>query len=242
GTTDISYVFVGIRPKKPPVNRAVTAVRYAATRPRVGVPFPLRPLLALGRDDGKDVNVSLHVDGASVGEQNIERFAGVKWAAPRSSPAFTAGGWHAGNGEIAEDALPADNKRYFAVEVPTQTSTVPVLAVNGAPSSVPRNDELFFLKIALTAAPEGQKPPFEIRAVAPGELAATDLASYPLVVLANVERLSEAAVEKLEDYVDQGGKLLVFLGDKVNAAFYNAALAGANRRHGGLLPGRIKGV
>ena len=36
---EISYVFVGIRPRKETANRAVTAVRYAATRPRVGVPF-----------------------------------------------------------------------------------------------------------------------------------------------------------------------------------------------------------
>src|SRR4051794_8276047 len=46
--SDVSFVFVGVRPKSVPVNRAVTAVRYAATRPRVGVPFAVRPLLALG--------------------------------------------------------------------------------------------------------------------------------------------------------------------------------------------------
>src|SRR5436190_2814484 len=95
-------------------------------------------------------------------------------------------------------------------------------------------------RLALTATPEGQSPPFQIRGLAPAEVASTTLSKYPLVILANVEKLSDAAVEKLEDYVAGGGKLLVFLGDKVDARFYNRALAGANRRNGGLLPARIK--
>jgi hypothetical protein len=239
--TDVSFFFVGLRPKKAPSNRAVTAVRYAATRPRVGVPFAVRPLLALGKDDGKDVNVRLYLDGARVGEQKVERLPGGKWAAPRFHHTFQDGGWHAGYVEVEDEALAADNKRYFAIEVPETTETVPILAVNGAPSNVPHQDELFFLRLALTATPEGQKEPFRIEAIGPAEVAAREIAKFPLVVLANVERLSDSAVEKLEDYVAEGGKLLVFLGDKVNANFYNTTLAGANRRHGGLLPATITG-
>jgi hypothetical protein len=62
------------------------------------------------------------------------------------------------------------------------------------------------------------------------------------VVLANVETLPAAAVEKLEEYVENGGSLLVFLGDKVNASFYNEALVGPDRRHGGLLPCRLVAI
>jgi hypothetical protein len=238
---DISFFFVGLRPKRAPGNRAVTAVRYDATRPRVGVPFTVRPLLALGNDDGKDVNVRLSLDGAMVGEQKAERLPGGKWAAPRFYHTFQSGGWHGGFVEVDDEVLPADNKRYFAIEVPETTETVPILAVNGAPSNVPHQDELFFLRLALTATPEGQKEPFRIVPVAPSEVAGTELGKFPLVVLANVERLSEGAVDRLEDYVAGGGNLLVFLGDKVSTAFYNATLAGANRREGGLLPGTIAG-
>jgi hypothetical protein len=237
--SDVSFVFVSVRPRKPVANRAVTAVRYAATRPRVGVPFAVRPLLALTGDAGA-ATVRLYVDGAKVGEQRAERLPGGRWAAPRFHHTFAAGGWHAGHVEVDDDSLPADNRRYFAIEVPQTTQTVPVLAVNGAPSAVAHEDELFFLRLALEAAPEGQKPPFKLSAIGPGAVAATDLGKYPLVVLANVERLSERAVERLEDYVAGGGNLLVFLGDKVNARFYNDTLAAASRRHGGLLPARLK--
>jgi hypothetical protein len=60
-----------------------------------------------------------------------------------------------------------------------------------------------------------------------------------LVILANVESLPPDAVTKLETFVDRGGSLLIFLGDKVNPAFYNRDLAAASRLHGGLLPGRL---
>jgi hypothetical protein len=237
---DVSFTFVSVRPKQPS-NRAVTAVRYDATRPRVGVPFTVRPLLALGQDDGKDVTVRLSLDGAVVGEQKAERLPGGKWASPRFYHTFQSGGWHGGHVEVDDDALLADNRRYFAIEVPQTTETVPVLAVNGAPSNVPHQDELFFLRLALTAAPEGQKEPFRIHAIAPAEVAGSEMSKFPLIVLANVERLSESAVEKLEDYVAGGGNLLVFLGDKVSTDFYNATLGGANRREGGLLPAAIAG-
>jgi hypothetical protein len=240
-TLNVSFVFASVKPKKAPKNLAVTAVRYAATRPRVGVPFAVRPLLALGNDDGKDVTVKLYMDNARVGEQKVERLPGGKWAAPRFYHTFQSGGWHAGHVEIDDENLAADNKRYFAIEVPETTETVPILAVNGAPSNVPHQDELFFLRLALTAAPEGEKEPFRIQAIGPAEVGAADLAKFPLVVLANVERLSDSSVEKLEKYVDEGGKLLVFLGDKVNPAFYNSTLAGPSRLHGGLLPATISG-
>ncbi len=239
---DISYVFVNLKPAKTPNNRAVTAVRYAATRPRVGMPFALRPLLSLGKDDTKEATVKLFIDGAKFGEQKVERLPGNKWASPRFYHTFGETGWHGGYVEIDDESLAADNKRFFTLEIPTQTQTVSILAVNGAPSSVAHQDELFFLRFALTAAPEGQKAPFDITAIAPSEVASSELKSYPLVVLANVAELSESAVEKLEDYVDGGGKLLVFLGDRVVPDSYNRLLAGANRRQGGLLPATIRGV
>jgi hypothetical protein len=61
-------------------------------------------------------------------------------------------------------------------------------------------------------------------------------------VLANVESLAVPALTKIEEYVDKGGSLLVFLGDKTNAAYYNQAMVGSNRLHGGLLPGKLTGI
>jgi hypothetical protein len=203
------------------------------------VPFAIRPLISIRGEDRKDTVARLYVDGEKVGEQRVEKQPNGRWAMPRFYHTFSGGGWHAGHIEVEDAAMPLDNRRYFAVQV---LDTVKILAVNGAPSRVARLDELFFLRLALTASPEGQKSPLEVDTVATTGLAGAELGKYPLVVLANVEMLPAAAVEKLEDYVENGGSLLVFLGDKVNASSYNESLAGPNRRHGGLLPGRLTGI
>ncbi len=237
GSSDVLFFFVKVRPKAVS-NVAVTALQYAAARPMVGVPFAIRPHLAVqGQQDAERV-VSLHVDGQKVGERRLEKAQGGHWAVPRFYHTFTTGGWHSGYVEVQDDNLALDNRRYFAFEV---LDSVKVLAVDGAPSQVPRLDELFFLKAALTASPEG-KSPVQLDVVGTPDLARTDLAKYPLVIVANADTLPAPAVEKLEAFVDGGGSLLLFLGDKVNATAWNQNLAAATRLHGGLLPARLVSV
>ena len=231
---DVSLSFVSLRPKTP-TNLAVTAVQYAAARPMAGVPFSIRPHLNIQGDRAASTDVRLFVDGKQVGERRVEKLQDGRWAVPRFEHTFTSGGWHTGYVEVHDPVLPQDNRRYFAFEV---LDSVRVLAVDGAPSQVPRLDELFFLKLALTAAPEG-KSAIQVDSVSPGALTGSDLERYPLVILANVESLPAPAVEALETFVDRGGSLLVFLGDRVNPAFYNANLAVPTRLHGGLMPGRL---
>jgi hypothetical protein len=237
-SSDVLFFFVKVRPKSV-ANVAVTALQYAAARPMVGVPFAIRPHLAVQGDQPGACKVSLFVDGQKVGERQVEKGRSGRWAIPRFYHTFTTGGWHSGYVEVQDDALPADNRRYFAFEV---LDSVKVLAVNGAPSQVPRLDELFFLKAALGAANPDGKSPIQVDVVGVPDLASADVSKYPLVIIANAETLPAPAVEKLEGYADQGGSLLFFLGDKVNATAYNQNLSGTTRLHGGLLPGRLISV
>jgi hypothetical protein len=237
---DVLFFFVRLRPRKV-ANVAVTAVQYDAARPMVGVPFAIRPLFVSQGETAPQSTVSLYLydkDGKAekVGERSVDRLQGGRWAAPRFYHTFQTGGWHAGYVEVEDHNLPQDNRRYFALHV---LDSVAVLAINGAPSEVPRLDELFFFRAALSAS-QAEHSPVHVRVASPAVLADENLAKYPLVVLANVARLSAPAVEKLEAYVDGGGSLLVFLGDKVEPAFYNQNLTGAGRPHGGLLPARLE--
>src|SRR5439155_17993946 len=119
-------------------NLAVTAVQYAASRPMVGVPFAIRPHIVSQGEVAATGDVALYVDGKKVGQRRLERLEDGRWAAPRFYYTFTTGGWHSGYVELRDDALPLDNCRYFAFEV---LDSIKVLAVNGAPSQVPRLDE-----------------------------------------------------------------------------------------------------
>ena len=234
---DVSLTFVHIKPKSRD-NLAITAVQYAAARPMAGVPFAIRPHVAVQGDAARAFDVRLTIDGKAVGERKVERLANGRWAAPRFHHTFAAGGWHSGSVEVRDPALPGDNRRDFAFEV---LDGIKVLAVDGAPSRIPRLDELFFLKTALTAGAEG-KGPIQFDAIAPGALDSTDLGPYPLVILANVEAVPPAAVEVLERFADRGGSVLIFAGDKVDASAYNRDLAAPTRLHGGLLPGRLLAI
>jgi hypothetical protein len=227
---------VQVRPQKPVSNLGVTAVQFTSARPMAGAPFTIRPLLTIAGEGRDAVDVRLFVDGEKVGEQKVEKLQTGRWAAPRFHHTFTTGGWHSGYVEVEDETLPADNCRYFAVEV---LQSVKVLAVDGGPSKVGREDALFFLQRALTASPEGQKSPVEVNAIPPDAFVDKDLNGYPLIVLADVESLSPKAVDKLEDYVANGGSAFFFLGGRVDPAFYNDNLIGPGRRDGGLLPGPL---
>jgi hypothetical protein len=241
GGSDVAITFVQVKPRTRD-NVAITAVQYGAARPMVGVPFEVKPYVGfLG--DRPDATVRLVVDGNEVARRKVERPSRGSWATPRFHHTFTAGGWHSGFVEVLDDVLPLDNRRYFAFPI---IDSVKVLAVNGAPASVPHLDELAYLRAALTAtADENGHSPIQMDAVSPAELAGRPLAelkSYPLIVLANVESLAASVVDRLEEYADAGGRLFVTLGDKVRAPGYNESLANPARRHGGLLPGKLARV
>ena len=234
---DVHFFFVSVRPQSPR-NLAVTAVQYGAARPMVGIPFVIQPHIRNQSDTVRDCDVALFVDGKKVAEQHLTSLQAGRWAVPTFHHTFASGGWHRGHVEINDNTLQADDRRYFSFEV---LDTVNVLAINGAPSSVPRLDELFFLQAALSAS-SAEQSPINISTTPPAGLESIDLATQKLVVLANVESLAAPALTKIEEYVDKGGSLLVFLGDKTNASYYNQAMVGSNRLHGGLLPGKLTGI
>jgi hypothetical protein len=232
---DVLFFYVQVRPKTVS-NLAVTAVQYAAARPMAGVPFAIRAHVASQGDQGKAGEVRLYIDGQKVNERRLEQLQDGRWATPRFFHTFHEGGWHSGYIEVQDDNLALDNRRYFAFEV---LDAVNVLAVNGAPSKVPHLDELLYLRFALTGGEEADKSPIKLTEILPADVATTDLSRFPLLILANVETLTDVALEKLEAFVDRGGSLLITLGDKVRSSFYNEKLGGMNRLHGGLLPGKL---
>ncbi len=133
---------------------------------------------------------------------------------------------------LSPDKLSVDNVRYLAMEV---VPAVRMLLVNGEARSDAYDDELTFLATALR--PEGQVfSGNELVVVDEAGFEEADLSSFHLIVLANVYRMSEPAVESLERFVRRGGGLLIFLGDQVDADEYNVALY---RSGEGLLPARL---
>ncbi len=137
--------------------------------------------------------------------------------------------------DLAADALPLDNTRHFSAEV---LGAIRILIVNGEPSADRYNDETTFLATALK--PEGTVfSGNEPVIVDEAEFDSMQLSTFHVVVLANVYRLSDPAVESLERFVRGGGGAIVFLGDQVDADLYNGELF---RDGAGILPATLQGV
>jgi len=136
---------------------------------------------------------------------------------------------------LGEDRLPLDNTRYQVAEV---AGAIKVLIVNGEPFADVLRDETGFLTTALR--PEGEVfSGHECTVIDEAELETKAVSEFHVVILANVYRVSEPVVDKLEGLVRGGGGLVFFLGDQVDPDGYNTALYREGR---GVLPislGRI---
>ncbi len=260
-------MLVATRPQQEPCeNISIDAIQYGATRPMLGVPFTFRVQVSNATRQPHKLGLNLVVDDQVVAHKDIEVPAGAS-EVTHFVHRFTKAGWRTGrvewDGATAAgespvvDSIAADDRRVFAVAVQQQMR---ILAVDGAPSELPGSDELFFFRTALLLdpgdragtpkpaadgkikAPAGDKSRSErliaLNAVTPAELETARLEDFSVVVLANVARLSPAAAERLEHYVDTGGSLLITLGDRVDRDKFNE-LIGPQRLHGGLLPAKL---
>ena len=123
-------------------------------------------------------------------------------------------------GEETKNDIALDNIRFFAFTVGDKE---PVLIVNGEPSDVLVDDEVYYLSAALK--PEDTSSLYEPAIVKPAEVDFSRLSEYRAVFFCNVERPFEpddkTALDKLKNYVREGGLLFFFPGDKVSPEFYN---------------------
>ncbi len=126
---------------------------------------------------------------------------------------------------LGEDALSADNTRYFTF-LPDRN--IRVLAVDGDPKTVAHQSETFYLERALNPFSVALSN-IEPTVATLSELAVANLFDYSVVLLANVRELPVGYELELEKFVMQGGALFISLGDQVDPKYYNERL-------GNLLP------
>lgn len=153
------------------------------------------------------------------------------------------------------DHLKVDDTRFFTIEVRDKTH---VLIVDPKPSGRFNESEGAYLAAALDPASvfarngpvsESTSPrterdgwrdavsPFSVEVSAQHELSFQALPEFDVVALCNVPALTRSNWNRLGRFVDQGGGLLVFLGDQVDVESYNHRNGSAEESR--LLPARI---
>ena len=137
--------------------------------------------------------------------------------------------------EVFADAEPLKADNVYLASIPVRDK-VPLLLVNGDPSGEPLKGETDFAEIALQPYSAGRVELADListKVIKPEELDAKKLTESAVVIMANVRKLSDEQVRALEDFVKNGGGLLLFPGERIDGGWYNSALTKNGK---GLLP------
>ncbi len=177
--------------------------------------------------------VELHVDGRQVGETHVD--VPVQGQATATfSYRFETPGVHQALVRLPGDLLEADNHRWLAVEVQEQ---IRALIVDGKPGGGNFEGAGDYLAVAL--APGGATDPTSLvrpEVVPESSLVELSLADYDCVFLVNVGQFTADESQLLVRYVNEGGGLVIFVGDQVLAANYTRQLGGEADSKERLLP------
>jgi hypothetical protein len=216
-------------------NRAVTDLGLDAPVVTVGTTVLLRAVLHnFGATQSDGVPVRLTVDGRLGPEESVDLPPGEDIPVVFRQQ-FSGPGDRIVEVSIDSDPLALDNRRWLVVPVRESLS---VLLVDGHFKSEPFQAETDYLAQALSPSEEspGQPRPIRVEVVAASQLSNRELTPYDAVVLCNVDQFSQPEVSALEDFLKQGGGVVIFGGDQVLAENYNRLLFDDGK---GLLPAAL---
>jgi hypothetical protein len=213
-------------------NRAVTELKLEAPVVTVGAPVLIRATLRnFGSTRSDGARARLTADGR-VGPEEPTELAPGEDVPVVFRQQFATPGDHVVEVSIDNDLLDRDNRRWLVVPVRESLS---VLLVDGDFKSEPYQAETDYLAQALAPGEEspGQPRPIKVEVVSESRILLGDLAPYDVVVLCNVAQFSPKEVAALDDFLKQGGGVVIFGGNQVIAGNYNRLLHADGK---GLLP------
>ena len=201
-----------------------------------------------GVEPREDIQVTLEVDGASVGVQTVSLEAGNSTREVYFEHVFAAtlpeqGRPHEAvlRASIPPDRLPADDERFAVAPV---VAALPVVFVDMLGRSGERPAEgrvgaTRQLRKLLAPSAGDAASLVAVRHLALAELTRDHLADARLCVVAGVGGPGDKVAELLREYVTQGGQLLIAAGGEFDPAAWSAA---AWRGGDGVLPAPLTGV
>jgi len=214
-------------------NVAVESLDFSRLMVGVGQKIQVRANIRnFGDANYPDLRIYFKVDGKEKSVSQL-KLAPHEKGQVLFTHAFDTAGSHLVEVFADADPLKADNS--YLASIPVRDK-VPLLLVNGDPSSEPLKGETAFAEIALqpySAARVELADLIRTAVIRPEELNAKALVNQSVVILANVRKLADDQLRAVEDFVSKGGGLLVFPGDRIDTNWYNSALLKDGK---GLLP------
>ncbi len=223
--TDVGLALIRIGGPKRDANFAVKGVRLAGGMAVVGVPCQFEVTVSNLSDRSASTLVDLYLSGIKVDQKSIDLKPGEEGRA-YFELFLDRPGWVNGEVRLSEDRLSSDNIFYFSFKVKDK---VRVVIVEGDPRTSLKASESYYFVNALN--PGGQEgAPFLTTVMTEEELSRVDLRRYDAVFFLNVARPHPS---KLNQALDSGRSVFIFLGDRILPEEYNNA---------SLFPWRIGGL
>ena len=148
---------------------------------------------------------------------------------------FRTEGSHFVEARFLSDNLATDNRRALALEVRRKIKT---LIVDGDPGSEPSEAESFFFAAAMSpGGDQASENEFEVETVQEVAFESKNLKEVDLLALMDVKLISPRRAEDIKRFVEEGGGLLVFVGDKTDPGVLNQRLY---KSGAGVLPGELR--
>ncbi|MDP7040648.1 MAG: VWA domain-containing protein [Myxococcota bacterium] len=118
-----------------------------------------------------------------------------------------------------DESYSIDNEIKFVVHV---YKPLHVLAISGDPRNVPIEDELFFVEKAIDAIPAGDPAiNLHVRHSEEPTLNNMDFDKFNAILLANIDYLLPPIINKIQNYLNQGGGILFSMGKKIQFETFN---------------------
>src|SRR5262249_3320208 len=143
-------------------------------------------------------------------------------------------GQHSITAKLPADAVETDNSRSTVIDFP---ENVPVLVIAGDAKAASGKGDAYFLTLPFSSnnvAPTGIAPRLETARF----LRDKPLDEFHVIYLLDVDRLDQPEIDALEAYVQRGGGVAFFMGDRSRADFFNGRLY---RDGKGLFPAPLEG-
>lgn len=185
------------------------------------------------RQPRRQLGVELYVDERRAGETKLDLEPEGE-ATATFSYRFDLPGEHKVEARLAPDLLDVDNHRWLSLPAERQLR---VLCVNGRPSGGVFQGATDYLAVALSpGGPTDDRSAVRPDVVPETALVELDLEQYDAVFLCDIGQFTANEARVLEAYVKNGGGLVCFLGEQVQAESYNRQLSPEGL---GVLPVRL---
>ena len=210
--------------KQQPINGTVKEVRLGSQGVGANLPLQIEATVAnFGATEIKELLVQLSIDGQNK-EQKLTTIPAKGETSVTFQTRIAQAGAHAGQITLKKDGLAGSPVANFALDAQDKLR---VLLVDGDPQTSLVQSETFFLTRALNPSDERDASLFLPTVVLPDGLNAATPDNYQVVILSNLAVLPDAFVTKLQNFLRQGGGVLIFTGDKFQADSYNQKLGAA---------------